>query len=177
MTCFFTVIRVSLSGVEFKWKLYWCGFALLLTANVITWFVFPLHRVKTESVFRGVPEGFMFDVKSGYPKDYYLYYVNGKAYTCNRGILFTADTGDKGTVIYNAQKPWQSYHYSLLNFWVLVSVPFIFIHFIWFAFILKVYDPLMAPVFPRVKKTISIDAYQGSPKMMKTRQLPGQRRD
>lgn len=163
--------------MEFKWKLYWIVVGVLLILNGLTCVFIPFNRKSVQGVFMGIPHEYSIQQKTTLPIDYVLYYVNGQAFTCSRGLYFPYNAGDNTPIIYNSKKPWISYNYTFLNFWILVSIPFLFVHFIWFAFILRVYDPLMEPIFPRVKKTINIDAYQRGPKMMKNRQLPRQRRD
>ena len=168
--CFPGLIISVYWSMLLKWKIFWIGFGTLVLANAVTLFVLPFNRERTTGIYRGIPDDKMLS-EVPLPENYILYYVNGTAYICQRGLYFGYSTGDVAPVIYNARKPQRAYNYTFLNFGLLVSIPFVFIHFIWFAFILKVYDPLMEPVFPRVKRTVNIDAYQKAPRARTSRQI------
>jgi hypothetical protein len=160
-----------------KWKIYWTGFSVVIAANIATLLILPLHKVHTMGIYNGIPDNQPPHVISSLPESYVLYYAGGIPYICRQGIYFPYSPGDPAPIVYNERKPHQAYIFTIVNFGILLSIPFLFLHFIWFAFILKVYDPLMAPEFPRIRRTINIDNYQHRPRQTALRKLADQKSD
>lgn len=152
-----------------KWKIFWIGFALLGLVHGLTLVSIPFHRASTTGVFRGLPSGL--PPNPDWNENYFLYYVDGVPYTCQRGLWFPFEPGDEVTIVYNSSKPFVSYHYSFVNFGLLVSVPFLIVQFIWLGFILRVYDPLLRESQRPKGPVFSIDDYQKMRRRDQPRQL------